>query len=210
MNFSEKEIESLVKKYYLVDVTAKPLTGEYEFNFLLTTPDGIKYIFKAASDEHSYAFFDAQIKIVRHLSESEVAGKFFRYIPNHAGELMTVIQKDGRKFYVRLITFLEGEFWVNLKERSDALHIDLGNVLGRMDKALENFSHPAMHRYYVWDISNAADANRKLHCIKDHERRRIAGYFLLQFETEVLPVISSLRHAYAHHDANDTNILVQG
>src|SRR5213075_1345402 len=66
------------------------------------------------------------------------------------------------------------------------------------------------HRYYVWDISNATDANRKLNCIKNHEDRRIAGYFLLQFETEVLPIISSLRHAYVHQDANDTNLLVKG
>jgi 4-aminobutyrate aminotransferase-like enzyme/Ser/Thr protein kinase RdoA (MazF antagonist) len=210
MSFTEREIESLIKKYYKLDVTAKSLTGEYEFNFLLTTEDGTKYIFKAASDEHSYDFFDAQVKIVQHLSQTEVADKFFQYIPNLSGELMTVLQKDGRKFYLRLITFLEGEFWVNTTHRSDALHYDLGNVLGKMDKALQNFSHPAMHRYYVWDISNSADANRKLHCIKDHERRRIAGYFLLQFETEVLPVIPSLRHAYLHHDANDTNILVKG
>jgi 4-aminobutyrate aminotransferase-like enzyme/Ser/Thr protein kinase RdoA (MazF antagonist) len=210
MSFTEKEIELLVKKYYQLGVKAKALTGEYEFNFLLTAAGGTKYIFKAASDEHGYDFFDAQVKIVQHLSQSEVADKFFRYIPNKAGEMMTVLQRDDRKYYLRLLSFLHGEFWVNIKERSAALHIDLGNVLGRMDKALQNFSHPAMHRHYLWDISNAADANRKLHCIKNHERRRIAGYFLLQFETEVLPVISSLRHAYAHHDANDTNILVQG
>ena len=210
MNFSEKEIESLVKKYYLLDAKAKALTGEYEFNFLLTTNTGKEYIFKVAGDEHGYDFFDAQIKIVQHLLQSDVADKFFRYIPNEAGELMTVLQKDGRKFYLRLLTFLEGEFWINTTKRSDALHIHLGHFLGKMDKALKNFSHPAMHRYYLWDISNAADANKKLHCIKDHERRRIAGYFLLQFETEVLPHLSLLRHAYVHHDANDTNILVRG
>ncbi len=210
MNFSEKEIESLVKKYYLLDVTAKALTGEYEFNFLLSGADGTKYIFKAASDEHSYDFFDAQVKIVQHLTRSDVADMFYKYLPDSEGKELVVVQLDDKKYYLRLLTFLEGEFWMNLRERSDALHVDLGNFLGRMDKALENFSHPSMHRYYLWDISNAADANGKLLCIKDHERRRIAGYFLLQFETEVLPVISSLRHAYTHHDANDTNILVQG
>ena len=210
MNFSEKEIESLVKKYFLIDAKAKALTGEYECNFLLTTDAGEKYIFKIAGDDHSYDFFDAQVKIVQHLLQSEVADKFFRYIPNEAGELMTVLQKDERKFYLRLLTFLKGEFWINTTKRSDALHIHLGNFLGKMDKALKNFSHPAMHRYYVWDVSNAADANKKLHCIKDHERRRIVAYFLLQFEMEVQHVISSLRHAYVHHDANDTNILVRG
>lgn len=68
MSFSEKEIESLVKEYYAIDAKAKALTGEYEFNFLLTTADGTNYIFKAAGDEHSYDFFDAQLKITEHLS----------------------------------------------------------------------------------------------------------------------------------------------
>jgi 4-aminobutyrate aminotransferase-like enzyme/Ser/Thr protein kinase RdoA (MazF antagonist) len=209
MSFSEIEIESLVKEHYAIDAKAKALTGEYEFNFLLTKADGTKYIFKVASDDHSYDFFDAQLKIIEHLAHSDVADNFFRYVPACTGKLIVVLQKEDRQYYLRLLTFLEGEFWVNTKYRSDALHHDLGNFLGQMDKALQNFSHPAMHRHYVWDISNAADANRKLHCIKDHERRRIAGYFLLQFEMEVLPYISSLRHIYAHHDANDTNILVK-
>lgn len=210
MSFSENEIKQLVKEYYGLDAAVKALTGEYEFNYLLTTADGTKYIFKAATNEHSYDFFDAQVKIVQHLQQSEVADKFFKYIPDKDGELITVMHSGNRKFYLRLLSFLEGEFWIHAKEKPDTLHTDLGRFLGKMDKALQNFSHPAMHRYYVWDISNTADSNRKLHCIKDHERRRIAGYFLLQFETEVLPVISSLRHAYTHHDANDTNILIKG
>ena len=210
MNFSIEEIETLVKEYYQLTIKAKELTGEYELNYLLTTQDGAKYIFKVAIEQNSYDFFDAQIKIVEHLSGSDVADKFFRYITNVDGKMITVLQRGNSVCYLRLLTYLEGEFWMNLKERPDELHEDLGNFLGKMDRALEDFSHPAMHRHYVWDISQAADANRKLDCIKDHERRRIAGYFLLQFETEVLPIISSLRHAYAHHDANDTNILVQG
>jgi len=210
MSFSEKEIAGLVKEHYQLDVSVKSLTGEYELNYLLTTPAGSKYIFKVAGDEHGYDFFDAQVKIVHHLSKTEVADKFFNYIPNKNGQSMTLLQIQGRNYFLRLLTFLEGEFWMNLKSPSDALKIDLGSLLGKMDKALKDFSHPAMHRYYLWDINNAADANKKLTCIKDHERRRIAGYFLLQFETVVLPEISSLRHVYAHHDANDTNILVQG
>ncbi|HRI20599.1 MAG TPA: aminotransferase class III-fold pyridoxal phosphate-dependent enzyme [Panacibacter sp.] len=210
MNFSISDIALLAKKIYGIDASVKPLTGEYELNYLLTDGNGIKYIFKVASDENSYDFFDAQVKITAHLSRSTVAEKFYKYLPDAEGKELIVLEQDGRKYYLRLLTYLEGDFWVNIKVRPDALHTDLGNFLGRMDKALQNFSHPAMHRHYVWDISNASDANRKLHCIKNHERRRIAAYFLLQFETEVQPVISLLRHAYVHHDANDTNILVAG
>ena len=210
MGFTESQVHQLVKDYYNLEVTIRPLTGEYDFNYLLEDSEGRKYILKMANDEHSYDFFDAQVKIVHHLSQSDVADCFSKYINTTEGKELTILEAEGGIYNMRLLSFLEGEFWMNLPVRSDELHIDLGRFLGKMDKALENFSHPAMHRHYVWDISNAADANRKLHCIKNHERRRIAGYFLLQFETEALPFISALRHAYAHHDANDTNILVQG
>ena len=139
MNFSEKDIEGFAKKYYQMDTSVIPLTGEYEFNYLLTATDGVKYIFKVASDENSYDFFDAQVKIVSHLLKTEVADKFFRYIPNIEGEAITVLQLGNRNYFLRLLTYLEGEFWVNIKERSDALHINFGNLLGRMDKVLETF-----------------------------------------------------------------------
>jgi len=210
MIFTESFVESLTAEHYGLTVTAKALSGEYEFNFLLTAKDGTKYIFKAASDEHSFDFFDAQVKIVQHLQQSGIADRFYKFISNRDGEPMTIVNTDNKKYYLRLLTYLEGEFWIHAKEKPDTLYYNLGDFLGKMDKALQNFSHPAMHRPYVWDINRAADANNKLHCIKDHERRRIAGYFLLQFETEVLPHISSLRHAYAHHDANDTNVLIKG
>ena len=210
MIFTESFVESLTAEHYGLTVTAKALTGEYEFNFLLKAKDGTKYIFKAASDEHSFDFFDAQAKIVQHLQQSGIADRFYKFISNLDGDPMTIVNTDNKKYYLRLLTYLEGEFWINAKEKPDTLYYNLGDFLGKMDKALQNFSHPAMHRPYVWDINRAADANNKLHCIKDHERRRIAGYFLLQFETEVLPHISSLRHAYAHHDANDTNVLIKG
>lgn len=209
MIFAIADVEQLVADYYGLQTKAKPLTGEYEFNYLLTAHDGTKYIFKVAGAENSYEFFDAQVKIIAHLSGSSISDKLFSYIPNKQAGFITIHDAADKRYYLRLLTYLPGEFWCNTINHPDALYNDLGNFLGNMDKALEDFAHPAMHRYYVWDISNAADANRKLHCIKDHERRRIAGYFLLQFETEVLPVISSLRHAYVHHDANDTNILVK-
>ncbi|MGN6494236.1 MAG: aminotransferase class III-fold pyridoxal phosphate-dependent enzyme [Agriterribacter sp.] len=208
--FQDTDIKALAKEYYGLDVNVKSLSGEYEYNYLLTTPDNTRYILKIAGTEHSYDFFDAQVKMIQHLLKSEVADKFSRYIPAQNGKWIITHTSKGKSWYVRLLSFLEGTFWIDLEKRPDELHSSLGNLLGRMDKALEDFSHPTMHRYYLWDISKAADAGAKLHCIKDHERRRIAGYFLLQFETEVLPFISEFRHIYAHHDANDTNVLVQG
>ena len=97
MNFSNNDIAEMVKKFYGINVSVKLLTGEYELNYLLTGGDGTKYIFKVASDEHSYDFFDAQVKIVQHLSQGKVANKFFSYISNVEGAAITVLQPDEKK-----------------------------------------------------------------------------------------------------------------
>ncbi len=122
IHFPEALVTQLVREYYGLDVTAKPLTGEYEFNYLLTAGDGTRYIFKAGSDEHPYHFFDAQVKIQQHLLNSEVADKFSRYIQSLDGNWITVYQNDGHNYYLRLLTFLEGEFSINLQEKPAVLH----------------------------------------------------------------------------------------
>ena len=210
MNFTERDITILVKQYYHLDVEVKMLNGYDELNFLLKDTNSKKYILKIATDEHGYHFLDAQVKILNHLSSGRVADRLQQYIQTDNGQYLITLQKDGTNYYLRLLTFLEGDFWVDATVHSDKLLLDLGSFLGQMDEALKDFKHPAMHRHYYWDIANTMDAGRFLHHIKDHERRRIAGYFLLQFEMEVLPKQFSLRTAYAHNDANDYNVLVRG
>ncbi len=209
MSFSNKIIYHLAKTHYGLSVSAKALNGYDELNYLLTDGHGKKYILKIASKEHGYHFLDAQVEILKHLAKSQVANYFQNNLLNTEGKELTHLIIDGKNYYLRILSFLDGTFWAENKQIPDKLYMDLGNFMGNMDMALLSFSHPAMHRHYTWDISTARDANAKLIYIKDHERRRIAGYFLLQFETEVLPVLSSLRHAYVHNDANDYNVLVK-
>ncbi|MEO9022857.1 MAG: aminotransferase class III-fold pyridoxal phosphate-dependent enzyme [Ginsengibacter sp.] len=208
MIFSEELIKEIVKKHYNLSVDVKKLNGYDEQNFLLKDSDANKYILKVATDAHGLNLLDAQIKMINHLSKSNLSDKFQHYIVNNENLELTHYKHDGKNYYIRILTFLEGNFWVDCKGLGENTFIDLGSVLGKMDSALKNFSYPTLHRHYMWDISNAAEANAKLHFIKDHEQRRIAAYFLLQFETEVLPVLPSLRHAYIHNDANDYNILI--
>lgn len=207
--FTEAQITELVAKHYGIAVSSKKLTGEYDLNYLLRAADGKKYILKISGSNVNPDFADAQVKIINHLAGSAVHDQFQQHVPNKNGEDLTIIHQDGQQWYIRLLTFLEGSFWIDAAGLKSEVYEALGSFLGAMDKALTSFSHPAMHRHYLWDISRAAEAQDKLQYIKDHEQRRIAGYFLLQFQTEVQPVLHTLRHAYIHNDANDTNVLVK-
>ncbi len=209
MEFSVETAEQLVKKYYRLNVKAIALNGYDELNFLLAAADGKKYIFKIAGDEQGRSFLDAQVAIINHLSKTPQKDRFQQFVLNNEGKEITGIVSGEKNYYLRVLHFLEGNFWVEQKNPDSALYKSLGAFMGTMDSCLQDFSHPAMHRHYTWDISTAADANHKIKYIQDPGKRRLADYFLLQFETEVLPHISSLRHAYVHNDANDYNILVK-
>ncbi|MNK65126.1 Acetylornithine/acetyl-lysine aminotransferase [compost metagenome] len=210
MTFSETVIQDLVKEHYGLNVTVKALNGYDELNFLLSDDKNEKYILKVSNESHPFPFLEAQAAIVRHLTKSSISDCFQHFCVNKKGEELTKIATDSQTYYIRILNFLEGIFWVDEKNKTTELHYNLGSFLGKMDDALANFSHPAMHRNYTWDISRTSEASDNLKYILNHERRRIAGYFLLQFDTEVLPQIHRLRHAYIHNDANDYNVLVQG
>jgi 4-aminobutyrate aminotransferase-like enzyme/Ser/Thr protein kinase RdoA (MazF antagonist) len=186
------------------------LNGYDELNFLLVEKSGKKNILKVSNSAHDYFFLEAQVKILQHLAKSDLAAQFQVYTLNKKGETLTEIMVDDQTYYIRILSFLEGTFWVEAPEKNNALFQNLGIFLGKMDKSLEGFKHPGMHRHYTWDISTARDANYKMSYIKDAAKKRIADYFMLQFETEVLPALSSYRQAYTHNDANDYNVLVEG
>lgn len=209
MRFSTNTVEHLVKEHFNIEGQATDLNGYDEWNYLFTGKNGKRYVFKVATDEHGASFLEAQVRITDHLAGTAVGARLQQHMPSTGGAKLIPVTMDGKRFYLRLLSFLEGEFWVSAKQRPDELYTDLGQFLGTMDQALNNFADAAMHRRYTWDISAAPDANRKLAFITDPHRKRIAGYFLLQFDTIVQPVLSSLRHAYVHNDANDYNLLVK-
>ena len=176
MIFTKEFIETFVTENYNLIVEASSLQGYDEQNFLLKTSTGEKYILKISTDDHRIEFLDAQVKMLQHLAKKGFEGSFPEVLPNKNKESIYVLEKEGKKYFIRILTYLEGSFWVNPDSFSEGLYESLGSILGKMDLALNGFSHVALHKQYVWDISTAAEAQKKLEFIKDPENRRISGY----------------------------------
>lgn len=206
--FDTKEIAKLAQEHYGIQCRVEPLNGYDEANYLLTAADGKNYILKVANDTHGIHFLEAQVQALKHLSKSVVASEFQQCVQNRLGFPITQIVKDDVNYYIRILTYLEGTFWVDCEVKSNELLFDLGTFLGKMDSALSNYTHPAVHRDYSWDISHAADAMENLRFIQDHEKRRIAHYFLQQFGMVAFQVLNKLPKYCIHNDANDYNLLV--
>jgi Ser/Thr protein kinase RdoA (MazF antagonist) len=127
-----------------------------------------------------------------------------RVLPTITGD--TIGSDPGGAHLVRLVTYLAGIPLATSGMRTPALLESLGRAVGRLDAALADFDHAAIHRHFHWDLANAASVIAGyLPLIGDESFRRV----IERGQTPVLKLdTSSFRCSAVHHDANDWNVLV--
>jgi Ser/Thr protein kinase RdoA (MazF antagonist) len=128
-------------------------------------------------------------------------------LPTRFGDLIGVVPGDAH--FVRLVTYLEGIPFAEAGARTPALFESLGRAVGRLDRALDGFDHPAIHRDFHWDLARAeAVIQEHLPRVTDHADRQIVE----RITRAALPAIArhqpAFRRSAVHHDANDWNVLV--
>jgi len=206
--FSEKDVKRLAEELYGIQVSVKPLDSERDQNFLISDQKGNRFVFKISNRTDDWNVLDAQNKAMEHMANNRGV-TWPEICTSLKGEKMTCIQSPtGTTHLCRMLTYLPGTFFAQLDSHSPELLEDFGRFLGTMDKTLEKFHHPALHRYLIWDLRNIADLEDYLEEIKDIRQRNLVNYFLQQFKTFVLPAFPKLRTTIIHNDGNDYNVLV--
>jgi Ser/Thr protein kinase RdoA (MazF antagonist) len=204
--FTAAEAEQLARSEYGVTAAASALPSERDQNFLLTTPAGAKFVLKfAKSDEERSVleFQNAVLEWVRRRAP-QLAVPVLHPVRNGA-TLGEARDGRGRVHYVRLIGWLEGEMYAEVRSHDAALLDSLGAVLGRLDAALQGFSHPAMTRELHWDLRHADRALEHLPLLSAAQQAAVNHFMTPWRELDW----SALRHGVIHGDANDHNVLVR-
>lgn len=208
--FSVESVISLSRTLYGLNTIATPLPSERDQNFLLAAESGKRFVLKIANATEERAMLEAQQQAMMH-----VAGQVSicpRIVPSLTGEAISEVQSPaGVKHFVWLITFLEGIPLGSVKRHSDELLRELGACLGRLDRALADFDHPAIHRDFHWDLVNGLGEVRKYESlIADADMKELVAKLAADFEHHTAPLLSQLRLSAIHNDANDYNVLVGG
>jgi len=205
---STQSAERMAKALYGLEVTAQPLAGELDQNFLLTDQAGAQYVLKVANPEVGQASLDLQNQALDHLQRNATGYAFPRVVPTLEGEPLAQVHEPTGSHWVRLLTFLPGVRWADVIPSFTLLR-KLGVLMGTVDKTLATFSHPATHRYWPWDLKHANVLIRQsLPLLECAQHRALVERFLASFETRVLPLLSRLRTGVIHNDANDHNVLL--
>jgi 4-aminobutyrate aminotransferase-like enzyme/Ser/Thr protein kinase RdoA (MazF antagonist) len=192
---------------YGLDSSAEALPSERDQNFLLRTASGEKYVLKIANAGEEFGFLELQNQLIRLLAAAGIDLEFPRIVPTRSGQdIVSIAGADGQNHFLRLLTWLEGKCFAEVKPHDRKLLASLGRALARMDQALAGFSHPAAEREFYWDLRQPAMA-RGLIDLLPAERRPLVERFFAQWDRIDW---SSLRFSVIHNDANDYNVLVKG
>jgi 4-aminobutyrate aminotransferase-like enzyme/Ser/Thr protein kinase RdoA (MazF antagonist) len=201
----------LARDIYGLEVSARPLPGEYDNNFQVTTADGRAFVLKIMHAGRERGFLDLQCQALQHLAERAPEIAVPRVRLTSQGEAFTkVALPDGQERFLWLLSFLPGKVLAEFRPHPPELLHSLGRLLGEIDRALQDFSHPAATRELKWDSTQALWIRDPLSYIKDTSRRAMVERVLERYAAEVVPLLPKLRKSVIYGDGNDHNVLVNG
>lgn len=200
-----QEAEALSWIHYGLKATATKLHGEVDYNFQLRDERGQAYTLKLSRPEVSWTDMDFQHSILGHLHQSGFPLQVPRPIPTSAGAAYARL--DGNRA-LRLQSWIEGRVIADVLPRSPRLLQLWGQACGLLSKHLQGFEHPAAHRFYKWNPSEALAAKTLRSYIPEGKQRAIADYFWDLFEQEALPHLPALRKSVNYNDAHELNLLI--
>jgi Ser/Thr protein kinase RdoA (MazF antagonist) len=205
-NFALADAVRFARDIYGLGVAASMLPSERDQNFALETAAGEKYVLKIANSDEDRSVLELQNAALEHAALRAPDLALARLIPACSGEdLVTIRNVQGKLYFVRLLSWVDGEVFVRALPHDPALLASLGAVLAELDRALQDFSHPAMHRELYWDVKRANLALAHLSLLTP-EQQPVVRQFMRAWEGIQW---TALRHSLIHGDANDYNVLVR-
>ena len=208
---SEAQAEEILAAHYGLRASATSLGSQQDKNFVVTGTDGdIIGVLKVANPAFNATELEAQDLAAELIAEADPSLRIAVPLPNLAGEKCTAITGlvDGTA-YVRLLRYLPGGTLLESGYLSPAAVAGLGEVAGRVSRALEGFSHPGLDRALQWDLCYGADVVAELIShVADPSRRARIEAVARDAWSRIEPLSDELRRQAAHLDLTDANVVI--
>ncbi len=208
---TESQAEEILATHYGVRAHAKSLGSQQDKNFLVDGGHGeILGVLKIANPAFNETELEAQDQATELIAEAEPSLRVAVPLPNLAGEKYTRITGllSGTAF-VRLLRFLPGGTLLESGYLSPSAVAGLGDVAGRVSRALADFSHPGLDRVLQWDLRYGHDVVSKLaaHVADASHRDRLRDIARESWST-IAPLADDLPQQAMHLDLTDANVVV--
>ena len=211
MQVALENLQQLLHKQYGLRGNLQELTAERDLNYRLHTEDGRTFVVKIAHAEEQESLLEMQHALLRHVGSQMGELKLPVLMPTLEGaDICRIADDRGCDRMMRVLYWLAGELWVEVYPHGAELLTSLGEACGEICQRLSDFDHPAAHRSFKWNLTEALWIKGELHHIVNAEELALIEYFVELYTTVVLPRRDELRRGVIYNDANDYNIIVGG
>ena len=192
-----------------ITATLEALPGEFDLNFRATARDGSVYVLKVMRADCDAAFVSLLCAAHAHTRQRDAAVPVAGIVPTLEGRDWC-LRKDasGADRIVWLLSWLDGTEYARFRPHALSLAADVGTSLARLDRALADFAHPAVHRDFKWNLLQAEWIAGHLGAIADAERRTLVARALNRYRALKKPALLAQPLSVIHNDLNDYNLLV--
>jgi 4-aminobutyrate aminotransferase-like enzyme/Ser/Thr protein kinase RdoA (MazF antagonist) len=208
---TEAQAEDILATHYGLTARATSLGSNQDKNFVVTGSDGeIVGVLKIANPVFNAIEIEAQDLASERIAQAEPSLRIAVPVPNLSGQKCTAVTGlvDGTA-YVRLLRFLPGGTLFDSGYLSPAAVAGLGEVAGRVSRALEDFSHPGLDRVLQWDLRyGTAVVAELISYVSDPLHRERLDAAAKQAWSRVARVADALPRQAVHLDLTDANVVV--
>jgi Ser/Thr protein kinase RdoA (MazF antagonist) len=204
----EAAIGEFIFANYGLKGSLERLGGE-NLNYLVTTPEGRRQVLKIVDETEAEESAELENRLIEHVRKAGFELGLPAIEKTYRGEIDTRINIPVSGMYrARMLRFVNGGLLENQPDISTNLLANVGFSLARLDRALQGFDHPALHRQHRWELLRAGRHRDKLHLVSDHEDRALAAWAFDRW-SDVRDTLDVLPAQAIHGDANPENILVE-
>ena len=208
---SESQARDILSTHYGLTARATSLGSQQDKNFIVTgDDDAIVGVLKIANPAFSAVELQAQDEAAQLIADSEPELRVAVPLDNIAGEKCTSINGlvEGTA-HVRLLRYLAGGTLTESGYLTPAAVAGLGDVAGRVSRALKNFTHPGLDRILQWDLRFAIDVVDELSShVSDPALRVRLETTAREAWSRISPLDDALPRQAAHIDLTDANVVV--
>ena len=201
-------VQDTLLREYDIDGVVRALPGEYDLNFEIAAAHQ-HFVFKIMRADCDPQFVDMQIAAMACAKAAGMAELVPRVVRTKCGASQTIMVDDhGTHRVAWLLSFLPGAVMAEIEPWTPALTASIGNLLGRLDLALERFEHPLLDRELKWDLCRADWIVPHTGAIENTERRALVDRIMQRFTRAVRSQLHARPQSALHNDANDMNVIV--
>ena len=197
----------IVRAVWGIDGLARELSSERDRVFRIDDAEGPRAILKVANGREPEALLALQNEMLSRLAAADIGVSTPKPIPTTTGTQLATVDIAGSPWRARLLGYLSGEAFDEVRPRSPRLERALGRAVAAVDEVLRTISD-APSRAIVWDPRGAADQiGRHLEAVSGDERVLIER--VLEARKRVIsPVEGELPVGLIHNDAHGDNVRV--